>query len=219
MNTIPPEESIKNALSAARIGTYEMATKVVPSLGGALALYAWNSQVSAAMLSPLHMCEVVIRNAISDAITIEYGDQWPWNPAFEGSLPIKGRFNMRAHLKSQRKDKATTGKVIPELSFVFWEKMFTCRFDDQIWNDHLKQVMPHLDPLWDTQTARGKIYKDIEQIRKLRNRIAHHEPIIKRDLSEDFQLIEELIGFRCPITAAWMVQHQQAQLLFGTKPP
>ncbi len=214
----PPVESIKKALSAARVSTYEIATTAAPTLEGALALYAWNSQVSAAMLSPLHMCEVVIRNAVSDALTGEYGDRWPWNPAFEKSLPTSGKFNMRAHLTTKRKGKPTTGKVIPELAFVFWEKMFTGRFDGNVWNRHLANVMPHLDPSWNTQTARGKVNKDINQIRALRNRIAHHEPIIKRSLSDDFQLIQELIGFRCPVTAAWMVQHQQAQPFFGTKP-
>jgi hypothetical protein len=218
MAAILPEQSIKNALSAARVGTYETATTAASSLSGALALYAWNSQVSAAMLSPLHMCEVVIRNAVSEALTVEYGDRWPWNPSFVGSLPEKGKFNMRAHLKAQRVGKATTGKVIPELSFKFWEKMFTGRFDLQIWNKHLTNVMPNLDPSWNTQVARGKINKDLFTIRGLRNRIAHHEPIFNRPLSAEFDLIEELISFRCPVTAAWMVQHQQAKPFFSTKP-
>lgn len=218
MAAISPEESIKVALSAARISTYEAATTVVPPLVGALALYAWNSQVSAAMLSPLHMCEVVIRNAVSDAITEEYGDRWPWNPAFVGSLPSAGKFNMRAHLLVQRKGKSTTGKVIPELAFVFWEKMFTGRFDGQIWNHHLAHILPHLDSQWTTQMARGRVNKALGSIRTLRNRIAHHEPIFTRILSDDFRLMETLIGYRCMVTAAWMVQHQQATPLFLTKP-
>jgi hypothetical protein len=219
MSAIPPDQAIKNALSAARVATYEAATTAAPPLSGALALYAWNSQVSAAMLSPLHMCEVVIRNAISDALTAEYGDRWPWNSAFEGSLPTRGKFNMRAHLQEKRKGKLTTGKVIPELSFMFWEKMFTGRFDFQIWNKHLTNVMPYLNSSWNTQVARGRINKDLNKIRELRNRIAHHEPIFSRPLAAEFSLIEELICFRCPVTAAWMVQHQQAQPFFGTKPP
>lgn len=218
MSAIPPEESIKNALSAARVGTYEAATTTTPPLSGALALYAWNSQVSAAMLSPLHMCEVVVRNAVSDALTTEYGDRWPWNSAFEGSLPTSGKFNMRAHLTDKRTGKPTTGKVIPELSFVFWEKMFTGRFDLQIWSKHLTVVMPYLNPAWNIQVARGKINKDLNKIRGLRNRIAHHEPIFNRALAAEFSLIEELINFRCPVTAAWMVKHQQAQPFFSTKP-
>ncbi len=213
-----PNEQIKKSLSAARIGTYESATTVNPKLDGALALYAWNSQVSAAMLSPLHMCEVVIRNAVSDALEAEYGDRWPWSYAFESSLPISGKFNMQAHLKTKRKGISTTGKVIPELSFVFWEKMFTGRFDGQIWNKHLKNVMPNINPAWNTQEARRAINQDLNKIRGLRNRIAHHEPIFNRVLSDDFKLIENLIKFRSPITAAWMDLHQQATPFFSTKP-
>jgi len=33
----------------------------------ALALYAWNAEVSAALLAPLHICEVVMRNAAAEA--------------------------------------------------------------------------------------------------------------------------------------------------------
>jgi len=68
-----PDQAIKEALSAARLGTYEAATTAVPMLPGALALYAWNAQISAAMLAPLHLCEVVMRNAVSDALVAIYG--------------------------------------------------------------------------------------------------------------------------------------------------
>lgn len=68
MASISPDQAIKAALSAARLGTFE--AEIEPSdqvLQRTLALYAWNAQVSAAMLAPLHLCEVVIRNAVSDA--------------------------------------------------------------------------------------------------------------------------------------------------------
>jgi hypothetical protein len=218
MAAIPPDQSIRNALFAAPVGTSEAATAAVPPLPGALALYAWNAQVSAAMLSPLHMCEVVVRNVVSNALTAVYGTNWPWNPAFEGSLPTKGKFKMRAHLTSKRKGKTTTGKVIPELAFVFWEKMFTGRFDAQIWNKHLFNVMPHLTGGLSVQAARNKINTDLNKIRGLRNRIAHHEPIFNCPLAAEFAIIEELVRFRCPVTAAWMITNQQATPFFRTKP-
>jgi hypothetical protein len=62
MASITLEQSIKSALSPARVGTYEIAATVVPKLpvlAEALALYAWNAQVSAALMMPLHICEVV----------------------------------------------------------------------------------------------------------------------------------------------------------------
>jgi hypothetical protein len=79
-------------------------------------------------------------------------------------------------------------------------------------------VMPHLNPAWTVQQARKRIFDDLESLRLLRNRIAHHEPLIKRLLGADFQKIHELIAFRCPHTANWMVNNQQAQVLINTKP-
>jgi len=89
------EVAVKNALSHQRLSTFELATTVQPKERGALRLYAWNAQVAAAMLAPLHVCEVTIRNAVSDAITHVYGSNWPWHPAFLGSLPDSGKWKMR----------------------------------------------------------------------------------------------------------------------------
>jgi hypothetical protein len=57
-------QAIKATLSTPRIETYEAATAGDPNLSRALALYAWNAQVSAAMLAPLHICEVSIRKEV-----------------------------------------------------------------------------------------------------------------------------------------------------------
>lgn len=220
MASISPDDAIKTALSAARVGTYEAATTVVPALPGALALYAWNAQVSAAMLAPLHVCEVVVRNAVSDAVSAVYGANWPWSATFVTSLPNPtSGFSAAKELTQARNFKATTGKVIPELKFVFWQTMFTSRFDGRIWTPHLRAVMPHLDPAKSVQQLRGLIYTELEQLRNLRNRIAHHEPIFTRNLSDDFQKIHDLISFRCPITSGWMSANQQATALINGKPP
>lgn len=220
-STMPiPEQAIKHALSAPRIGTYEAATAGTPQLPSALALYAWNAQVSAAMLAPLHLCEVAIRNAVSDALTAAHGPRWPWDAGFMRSLPAPSvGYNPSKDLSSARTGKATTGKVIPELKFIFWQTLFTSRFDARLWAHHLRTVLPHADPTKSVAQVRARVYAELEQLRKLRNRIAHHEPIFRRNLVDDFQKVHDLIAIRCPITAAWMVQNQQAQALIATKPP
>lgn len=213
---------IKNALSAARIGTYEIAATVVPNLpvlADALALYAWNAQVSAAFMVPLHICEVAIRNAVSDALERVYGPAWPWSPGFERSLPAPAYgYNAKQDLLSVRRRFPTTGKVIPELKFIFWQTMFTSRFDRRLWNPHLLTVLPHLDATKSVPQLRGAIFADLEALRLVRNRIAHHEPIFVRNLAADFQKIQELVAFRCQATEAWMLKHQQAQALIAAKP-
>ena len=99
----------------------------------ALELYDWNAQVSGAFMAPLHICEVVMRNAVSDALTAVYGARWPWSSVFEASLPASAAgYNPRGDLQRARTAHQTTGKVIPELKFVFWQKMFTSRHDGRL---------------------------------------------------------------------------------------
>ncbi|MCA5920871.1 hypothetical protein LES60_11685 [Pectobacterium brasiliense] len=215
--------SIKDSLSAARIGTYENIVGGTASLlqtEKALRLYMWNAQISAAFFVPLHVCEVLTRNAISEVIETVYGDRWPWSIGFERSLPIPIHgYKPKDDLISGRRNQPTTGKVIPELKFVFWQKMLTGRFDTRLWNNHILTAFPHAvaQGLSATQ-LRQNLYNDLETVRKLRNRIAHHEPIINRNLLDDFATIKRIIAYRCEHSVEWMQNNQMLLPLLTLKP-
>ena len=213
-------KAAKASLSPARIKTYETATGASEDKdASSLALYAWNAQVLAALLVPLHICEVVIRNAASDALEAVYGPRWPWETTFVLSLPDPSRnYNSRRDLRNVAARQPTTGKVIPELKFVFWQEMFTYRHDIRLWQAHLKRIFPSHDPANTVVSLRNSIYADLEAIRKLRNRIAHHEPIFTRNLREDFNRIVKLVGQRSPLVASWMVGNQSASRLISQEP-
>ncbi len=187
-----------------------VAGDIVPA---ALALYDWNAQVSGAFMAPLHICEIVIRNAVSDALTAVYGDRWPWSPVFEVSLPDpRVGYSPRRDLREARRRQSTTGKVIPELKFVFWQKMFTGRHDVRVWDPHFRRVLPNVNASKTVAALRVEVYAELERVRLLRNRIAHHEPIFRRNLTEDFDKIAALIRSRCRHTADWMLQKQRVTL-------
>jgi hypothetical protein len=214
--TIP---AVRNALSLSRIGTYDKAVVVTGDVGPeAIALYDWNAQISGAFMAALHICEVVIRNAVSDALTVVYGDRWPWSRGFERSLPAPaqiGSYNQRRDLQSARRNQLTTGKAIPELKFVFWQKMFTDRHDVRLWDVHLRRVFPNLAAAKTITQLRQEIYADLDHVRFLRNRIAHHEPIFRKNLANDLDKIAALIRFRCNETADWMMKNQWVTLLLS----
>jgi hypothetical protein len=104
------------------------------------------------------------------------------------------------------------------LKFVFWQKMFTGRYDTRIWDQHLRRVLPNLDPAKPVATLRQAIYGDLERVRLLRNRIAHHEPIFARALADDYQTVLMLVTYRCTVTAAWMDSNQTATAIIAAKP-
>jgi hypothetical protein len=144
-----------------------------------------------------------------------------WSPGFERSLSTsKAGYNPKRDLLNakSKSNMHATGKVIADLKFVFWEKMLTNRYDQRIWNGQLLKVFPNLNPSDPINISRIKIYSDLEKIRKLRNRIAHHEPIFNRNLNNDLSIITELIGVRCLDTAQWMTANQTALSIIRAKP-
>jgi hypothetical protein len=204
--------------------TYDAATLTATGqvqARSAVALYTWNAQVSGALLTPLHICEVVLRNAVSDAIEQVYGPRWPWSTGFLQSLPNPpkgGGYNPQHDLVMARKDAATTGKVIPELKLVFWQKMFTRRHDTRLWKPHLLGMFSNVDIDQPLGEQRSTIYHGLEQLRQLRNRIAHHEPIFSRDLASDLATMIELIRFRSEPSAAWVRDVEIASGIIAQRP-
>ncbi len=215
-NTVDTLASIKAALSAGRISTFETATHTTqPSDPAAVALYAWNAQIAAYLLMPLHICEVVVRNAASEAIAAIHGANWPWNPGFHASLPLRlngTRYSPRIDLQNVSHTHTTPGKVIPELKFAFWEHMFTARHDTKIWKSQILRVFPNHDAGKAWYDVRNRVNADLQVIRRLRNRIAHHEPIFGRNLHAEFEMIRGLVDLRSPIVSSWMMGNQIASV-------
>lgn len=216
MNSTVNGEGVKGTLSSPRLSTYE---REASNLDGALELYLWNANVSGAFFPCLHVCEVTIRNAVSEVLFKLHGNQWPWDNGFINTLPNpKYGYNPRNNLKQARDKLSDVNKVIPELNFVFWQKMFTSRHDDQLWLPHFRLIFPNADTTVEIKELRGEIYNDLEKIRKLRNRIAHHEPIFRRKLNEDYEAIIKIIGYRCEDTAQWLSLNQSVVSLLNNKP-
>lgn len=203
-------EEIKNTLSKARLSTYE---KVTLNTEKALELYQWNLQISSALLECLAVCEVVIRNGISEALEKIYAKNWTKDSTFLASLPQ----NARQTLTDATIKNSLTDKIIPELPFFFWQSMFTKRFDKKIWNDNLLSIFPNIGSK-DIKAERVAIYDDLDELRKLRNRIAHHEPIFNRKIEDDYALIKKIIAYRSKETANWLDKWQNVSALIKQKP-
>jgi hypothetical protein len=66
--------------------------------------------------------------------------------------------------------------------------------------------------------CRAQAYADLQAIRHLRNRIAHHEPVFTRNLADDYQRIHDMIAWRSPTAAAWMDGKQTVMALIAQSP-
>lgn len=201
--------TFKTTLSAARLQTY--ISYVGPEK--ALDLYVWNARVSSALFFPLQVYEVVIRNAVAEALMYKYGKSWPWSTSFQRSLPKTQRSALVAVLDNQNKQPKTVDDVVASMKFFFWENFFTIRMKNRIWDAYLHTVFPGLDTSSDVGELVKQISNEINLIRQLRNRIAHHEPIFRSPLSQYYDLIYRLINDRCGVTADWMNRNQEVSIL------
>ena len=78
-----------------------------------------------------------------------------------------------------------------------------------LWRPAVRRAFPHRSPL-----TRKQAHRPLNDLRKLRNRIAHHEPIFVRNLLEDHQRILDVTGWISPGARSWMEGHSRvAELL------
>ncbi|MDF7675980.1 Abi family protein [Neisseriaceae bacterium ESL0693] len=201
-----------NSLSQPRLNTYLRETK--NDILKAIELYQLNAEVSAAFLPSLNICEITIRNAISEALKKRYGDEWARNPGFERSLPNEIRSTLinltKNGIKKERngkeqKENLSNDDIIAQLTLHFWQKCCSTGFESSLWKQNLYVSFPNLPKEENTIRENIKLLQgSINQVRHLRNKIAHHGNIFKLNLIGYYQEIIQLTGYRCPVTKSWL---------------
>ena len=220
--TSDEQRELPDIISQPRFATYLGATNNDIPL--ALSLYQWNLEVSAAFIVPLQMCEVAARNGVVLALEATYGQTWHLNQSFIQSLPQQNAgycarrdFNSTSRAL-QRRGLLTAGKLVADLKFAFWENMLTRRHDNRLWRHHFRVSFPHTNNLVPFHNARQTANHNLEKVRRLRNRIAHHEPIFNRNTMEDYNRIREIVSWRSPTSANWIDKITLVPLLVTQKP-
>lgn len=218
------DKVIREAITPARLTAFDTAAAAA-QVGDseALRLYEWNAELSSALLLPLHLFEVVLRNTIHEALTLTYQERWPWDGRFINSVPRRhgpGRnvYDPRSDIQRNAHNHSTTGKVIPEMKFVFWEHMLTSRYDRAIWDSMLPLVFPAIPCPSGTSTAVRHLATDVGTVRKIRNRVAHHEPIFSRNVLQVIDAIERVASYRDSDVGQWVTQLHRVRTVLAQKP-
>jgi hypothetical protein len=220
VNPFPYSQSVINALERAlspeRLSTY--LTAVGQDHAAALRLYVWNTQISAALYSPLQALEIIIRNAFHRELSTTYGPAWydsarvPLTPAARARVADAKEAVRRAGRPLD------PGRIIAELSFGFWERLVThgpqgrLNYEMALWRPALHRAFPN------SRRRRADVHRPLPGLRDLRNRIAHHEPIFSRNLAADYQTILDVIGWICTDTQAWVAHYSEVPIVLADRP-
>lgn len=208
------------SLSVERLSTYR--TFAGSRLTDSLRLYTWNTAISAAFYGPLQGLEVALRNAMHRELSWRYGPSWFDNP--DTALDEHALRNIdRAKMTLGRTDREIdAAQVVAALAFGFWvslvdsggKQISGCKadYEETLWRPALHRVFPPHKSL-----TRKMAHKPLNYLRNFRNRIAHHEPIFKRDLCRDHETILEVTKWISPGTAAWICHHSRVSELLLLK--
>jgi len=191
-------EALERAISEERFAPY-----VVASFGDkaeALGLYELNTRVSASLYGPMQALEIALRNSFHTALTDAYGAWW-----FDRGDVIWELFQRRrladAHLDLVRDKKPLTpGRIVASLMFGFWTSCLANPYDDVLWRrGGLARAFATGGP----KPKRTHVNRKLNPLRQIRNRIAHHEPILHFDLPKHHANILEILDWLNPAVSDW----------------
>ncbi|MBP1806877.1 Abi family protein [Rubellimicrobium aerolatum] len=193
--------ALEDTLSLERFGRY--LTWADGDRLRAVELYTLNSQLSESLYTPLHMLEVALRNRIHAVASAEpHGDPaLPWfnRPEYQkGSRQAEQLEKAKAELTESGRSH-DPGRVVAALTFGYWTAFFGKDYET-LWQQLLHKIARRAD-------GKGLRRKDFSEplarLRMLRNRIAHHEPILNWNLPKHHGKIIELTEWLSPAGAAW----------------
>ncbi|MDE0522004.1 MAG: hypothetical protein OXH79_08635 [Boseongicola sp.] len=200
------------ALSRERLGTY--LDRTGSDLAAAIRLHVRNTAICAAFHGPLQGLEVALRNAMNCALGERYGADWHDNACAgfdRGALERIARARAELERAGHRHE---PHRVAAALSFGFWVSLLVpggrlatagrANHEMTLWRAAPRDAFPHRVPL-----TRRQVHRPLNAFRTLRNRIAHHEPTLARNLVEGHERILKVAGWISPTTRAWIEHHSR----------
>jgi hypothetical protein len=175
----------------------------------AIKIYVHNTMVSESLYGPLQGLEVAVRNSFHVNLSAGFGPDW------YDKMPLEHA--QREQVAGVKYDLALDGKpvvpgrVVAGLSFGFWTGILGRKYEDQ-WRRHLRAAFPRAKTL-----MRKDAHSALSRIRILRNRIAHHEPILHMELPDHYKTAIQVIEWICPNTAKWVQFHSRFEEAYETR--
>jgi hypothetical protein len=200
---------LRLACSDARLAPYLSAAGGDPV--STEALYLWNVQVSKEFYWSLHFLEIAFRNAAHAQLAAA----WPAGPWWAAVTlkPIGRNMIREAEAKCRREGKPSPSAddIVAQLSFGFWVSLLATHYHRILWVPALHKAVPYY------RGHLSELHEDFEAVRRLRNRIMHHEPIHHRHLAADHQKIQTLLGYIDPALAAEVSSRDRVPSLLAAR--
>ena len=165
----------------------------------ALKLYTLNTQLSEALYTPLQVLEVALRNRVHAVMAAAHGERWFDADGLLQAPHQRGQVEVALAELAEDEKEPLPGRVVAALTFSFWTAMVSPAYED-LWRTTLSTIAAKPDG---KRLARKQLSRPLTPIRILRNRIAHHEPILHWNLRKHHAAMLEVTSWLSPPAATW----------------
>lgn len=197
-------EEIRGFFSEARLEKYEKIKFKAENLSE---VYETNINLSGKILGAISLFEVFLRNSIFKSIQQKYGPFGLFHTSFFASLKYHQKDEILYVLKEidesicsvrdATQKSVSQDLIISRVGLKFWINMFDVK--NKILNDevYFTKIFPKFKSIDSKERVIRiqEMFSQLEAIRKLRNRICHHENILKHDFQTAFNYMALIISY------------------------
>lgn len=218
MNAHPFVSRMPGWLSQGRFDSY------VRDAGGdidaACRLYEWGAALSAAAFEAVQYMEVVMRNAMDDAMRAHKNESIARIPWF--LLPVcpdvktqdridRDVAQVRGRLRQIDPRREVRGQIIAGLSFGFWVHLVGPKHED-LWRQAMRNAFPN------SSGSRKDVSAALNALNIFRNKLAHHDSLLSTDVSFRLSQIVDVVSWIDPQAAVWLRAKERVTAVLATRP-
>lgn len=183
-------------------------------LARAVELHAWHARLSVEVFGLVQAFEILLRNAVDGTLGADQ-PQTPlrdtWVLDFDVLQPNGVKQVITAVERLERGRAVTRSRVVAGLSFGFWAGLFGNRYEE-LWRHSLRYAFPH------GRLQRKDMSRRLDAVRRLRNRVAHHDSLLGQPVGEIAESIVRIAGWIDPAAAVWLGAHEQVTSVLARRP-
>ena len=206
---------IENAYSAERLSIYQ--NWVRGDKNKAIALCNLNMVIAESFYPVLHIFEDTLKDKINRSLIKHIGKNW----CFHNRVKFASKFdleNVNSKLANPRNknnsENSANNLFITNANFFYWTNILN-PINQPLWEKGLKQIFKS-----ENTTSQIDIFDKINLLRKLRNQISHHRPIIQYDLATRYKNSRKILGMLsrdalecCDLNSRFWDVHPRIQII------
>ena len=205
-------DHLESIVSPARLAPYLREARGSKEL--AASLYLWNADVGVALWQIVAHVEIAVRNAMARELDSLCRQQRPralWfnHPTW---FTRRQRAAIRDAKAAVRADGLTEGRVVAQLMFGFWVSMLDPGHEHILWVPGLRLAFPR------SSGERRPVRARLGAVNDLRNDIAHHNRMWKRDIAKAETDLLGAAHWVDPTLADWLAATSTVRQVLARRP-